>query len=193
MATGYDAICFGTDFRRATPSGGTEVTLSITAPDAIVLSPATATLGSPLLNAKILRRDFVTSAGEFDLTYKIASDAEFLLRLALANPRVAVLPVVGHHYLEHAGSLTINAAGNNGRRAAQECIAIADATLARPGLPRGVRSLMRALRGGKTIAIARMDRKSQPGRAMWSALVPAWADIVHFSWYLVGRKLRRIF
>ena len=194
MLAGTDAICFGTDFRRGIGDGRSEVIESITAPDAIVLSPATATLGSPLLNAKILRRDFLASVGEFDQRYRLASDVDFLLRVALAGPSIAVLPIVGHHYLEHAGSLTINAGDSGGRRAAEECRAIAAATLQRTDLTPRVRFLLRAWQGGKAHALAVRERRVgaglAAGLATWARLLPEAANITRFGLYLVQRKLR---
>ena len=189
MEAGIDAIGFGTDFRRTAADGTTEVIDSITTPDAIVLSVATATLGSPLLNAKILRRDFVRAVGAFDLRYRLASDVDLLLRLALANPSVAVLPVIGHHYLEHKGSLTINAGDSNGRRAAEECLTIAAAVLRRSDLSPSVRFLLRAWRGGKTLALAVRERRAGAGPMVWSRLFPVAPDVARFGVYLVRRKL----
>jgi glycosyltransferase involved in cell wall biosynthesis len=190
LQAGYDAVCVGADFQRLVDDGTRLVIGCILAPDAIVLSPTTAALGSPLLNAKFLRREFLLEAvGLFDLRYRLASDVDLLLRAALTKPRVAVLPIVGHHYIEHDGSLTINPSGNNGREAAEECIAIADKTLARADLPRRVRFLMRAFRGGKTLAIADIDRRARAPRRRQPMFINA-SDIVRYCWYLVCRKLR---
>jgi len=182
-------VCVGADFHRVTGDGTRVAIDRIAAPDAIILSPTTATLGSPLLNAKFLRREFLLEAvGLFDLQYRLASDVDLLLRVALAKPRVAVLPIIGHHYIEHEGSLTINATGKNRRQAAQECIDIADKTLAGADLPRRVRFLLRALRGDKILAIARIDRVADSARRHLM-LVNA-PDIVRYGWYLLRRKLR---
>ena len=190
MQAGTDAICFGTDFRRASPGGTMHVIESITAPDAIVLSPTTATLGSPLLNSKILRRDFVHSVGEFDLRYRLAADVDFLLRLSLAKPSVAVLPMIGHHYLEHAGSLTINAGDSAGRRAAEECLAIAAATLERTDLSPRIRFLLQAWHGGKSMALCVREQKAGVGLTAWRRVIADGANVMRFGLYLVQRKLR---
>ena len=183
LQAGNDVVCTGTDFVRARPDGSREVIDSLTAPDAIVLSPTTATLGSPLLNAKFIRRDFLRdTVGPFDLGFRIASDVDLLLRAALARPRVAVLPIVGHHYLEHGGSLTINPAGNNARRAAEECLAIADKALARrqtagPGQHRSTRR-----QGGWPLAAGRGRRRRR--RLLW--LLPGATQAAH-----AGAAVRR--
>lgn len=191
LQASVDVVCVGTDFRRLRQDGGSEVIESIVAPEEIVLSPTTATLGSPLLNAKFFLRAFlVDRVGQFDLRYRLAADADLLLRAALANPRVAVLPIVGHHYIEHAGSLTINAAGKNGRRAAEECLAIADAKLADGGLPRRVAAKMRAWRGGKILAISNIDRRAAGAGPSWLAGLRRSSDVGCFAWYLLRRKLR---
>lgn len=189
MAAGYDAISFGTDFVRLGADGQCEVVETITAPDAIVLSPATATLGSPLINAKILRREFLAGVGELDLRYRLASDVDLLLRASLSLPRVAVLPSIGHHYREHAGSLTINPTDQNGRRAAEECMAIARAALARNDLPRSVRRTLRAWRGGKRLMLAlREQRGASYSIAAWGRVLVSFADVLRYMRYLLRRK-----
>lgn len=191
MLAGVDVVCAGTDFQRTLADGSKEVIEAIVAPEEIVLSPLTATLGSPLINAKFMRRAFLLeSVGLFDLRYRLAADVEHLLRAALVRPRVAILTIVGHHYMEHAGSLTINAAGNNGRRAAEECLAIADAKLAETGVPRRVRKLMRAWRGGKLLAIANTDRRAQGLPPSWIRGLAGSSDVARFAWYLLCRRLR---
>jgi glycosyltransferase involved in cell wall biosynthesis len=190
MEAGYDAICFGTDFRKFKSDGGVDVLGRIVSPELIILSPATSALGSPLINAKILRRAFLSTVGEFNLAYRLAADVDLLLRAAMAGPKVAVLPVVGHHYFEHAGSLTINAEGNNFRRAIDECLAIADDTLARADVTPKVRFLMQAWRGGKRYAIARQGLRQGHGMAAAIRLLPHLPDAVRYGWYLVRRKLR---
>ena len=190
MLAGHDAICTGTDFVRDGAQGRREVIETLVAPDAIVLSPATATLGSPLLNAKFFRRDFLRSVGPFDLRYRLASDVDLLLRAALARPRIAVLPMVGHHYMEHAGSLTINPAGTNHRRAAEECLAIAEKSLARADLPPRVRFLLRAWRGAKCLTIARIEGRHRPDLMPWLMVLKSTADVVCYLQYLVQRKMR---
>lgn len=188
MHAGVDVVCVGTDFQRRRPDGGTEVIETLVAPEAIVLSPVTATLGSPLLNAKFLSRAFLLEVvGQFDIRYRLAADVDLLLRAALANPQVAVLPIVGHHYMEHAGSLTINPSDSNGRRAAEECLAIANAKLAEPGVPRHIRALMRALRGGKILGISNIDRRAAGRPQSWWRALGHSSDVGRFVWYLLRR------
>lgn len=190
MLTGHDVISAGTDFVRRNAANRHEVIETIVAPDAIALSPVNATLGSPLLNAKFFRRDFLRAVGQFDLRYKLASDVDLLLRAALNEPRQAVLPIVGHRYVEHAGSLTINPSGNNGRRAALECIAIADSTLEQPGLSRRTRGMLRAWRGGKRLMLALRDDRGLTTRLVsWVAVAANARDVGGYLSYLIRRKL----
>ena len=102
-----------------------------------------------------------------------------------------MLPIIGRHYMEHPGSLIINPTGINGRRAAEECLAIADAKLAEPGVRRHVRALMRALRGGKILAISNMDRREAGLSPSWLSALWRSSDVGRFAWYLLRRKLRR--
>ncbi len=190
MLGGVDVVCVGTDIRRRRPGECDEVIEMITSPHSIALTPLTATLGSPLLNAKFMRRGFVVeSAGSFDLRYRLAADAELLLRAALSKPSLTVLPIVGHHYVEHAGSLTINRGDTGGRLAAEECIAIAEVMLRKPGLAYRTRNLMRAWRGGKIMAITRLDRRTARNASSWFWALMRSRDVGRYACYLIGYKL----
>ncbi len=187
MKADYDTICVGTDFRRLEDNNIENVIETIADPDAIILSPTTATLGSPLLNAKFFKRSFLEEkVGEFDINYRLASDVDFLLKAAMAKPRLAVLPIVGHHYIEHEGSLTINPSGNNARQAAEECVAIANAALVSKSFPGSIKNIMHAFRGGKIFALSRMsstlDKKYSRSTHIY--------DLLQFGLYLVKRKFK---
>lgn len=185
MKADYDTICVGTDFRRLEENNIENVIETITDPDAIILSPTTATLGSPLLNAKFFKRSFLEEkVGEFDINYRLASDVDFLLKAAMAKPRLAVLPIVGHHYIEHEGSLTINPSGNNGAIAAKECFEIANKNLYQPNLSRKIKNTLFAMRGDKSLVLSKASSKLSLTRSKGSLL----ADIYYYSSYLIQRK-----
>src|SRR4051812_33516311 len=54
--------------------------------------------GLPVINARFVRRELLTRVGQFDLQYSIASDREYLVRLALAQPKGAVVADVVYRY-----------------------------------------------------------------------------------------------
>jgi glycosyltransferase involved in cell wall biosynthesis len=190
MLAGHDVVCTGAEFVRGDSNG--PVIERIVAPEAIRLSAKTVTLGSPLLNAKFMRRDFLLEkVGPFNPLYRLASDVEMLLRAALAEPSQVVVPVVGCRYIEHAGSLTINPSGNNGFRAAEECLAIADATLALPRLSWHTRFILHALRGGKVWAIAQRARHNAAEQSSRRPLqYGCTIDIACYLAYLAHRRLK---
>ncbi len=66
---------------------------------------------SPVPNARFWRKSVYVRFGDFLVTNHlgqryVASDLEFLLRIARAPLKHRVLPVMGYTYLAHAGSLT---------------------------------------------------------------------------------------
>ena len=64
--------------------------------------------GAPSINAWFFRRDLFDRVGNFDLTYPIGADRDFLIRLYLNGFRPAFVDKIYYHYRRHPGSLTIN-------------------------------------------------------------------------------------
>ena len=69
------------------------------------------TYGSPITNARFFRRRVYDRVGYLDLRYRIASDRDFLMRVALSEPRAALLDRVVYLYRMHSGSLTFGEQG----------------------------------------------------------------------------------
>lgn len=182
LEANYDVVCTGAEFLVADPVSTWRVTECIDAPEEIVLSPATACLGSPLINAKFMNRALLIESGLFDLKYKLASDVDLLIRLAQRRPRIAVVDCVGYRYVAHADSLTINSEGTNGAEAALECLAIADKLLQPSSLDPNIRRTASALRGGKTVALRRRRHEERHPLSL--------RDAFHFAAYLLSRKIR---
>jgi glycosyltransferase involved in cell wall biosynthesis len=65
--------------------------------------------GAPIINAKVLRRDLVRTAGGFDPSYAFTADREFLLRILLKHPSAKWLgsDALFCSYRMHAGSKTL--------------------------------------------------------------------------------------
>jgi FkbM family methyltransferase len=188
MNANYDVICCGADIRRLNKGTSDTILDSITSEDAIVLSPETACLGTPLLNSKFFNhRYLIENIGEFNTKFKIAADVDLLLRAALTNPRLAVLPFISYHYIEHAGSITINAAGNNGIQAARECLNVSELHLERKNISKKVIRILRAWRADKEISLI---RKKEPTGIKFNAFLKInLIDFYFYFSYLVKRKL----
>src|SRR4029077_582725 len=65
----------------------------------------------PLLNARFIRKRVYENLGAFDCTYRIASDRDFVLRLALSRICNLNLNHFVYHYRKHPGSLSMSDQG----------------------------------------------------------------------------------
>lgn len=83
-------------------------------------------LGQPILNARFFRKDIFEKVGLFDWRYRIASDRDFLIRMALARVTSEYLPKCVYRYRYHQGSLTFNPSGTHAREANDEYWSIAE-------------------------------------------------------------------
>jgi len=109
----------------------------------IELSFANLTHGVPITNARMFRRTIYDRVGYTDLRYRIASDRDFLLRVARAKPKAVLLDRVIYLYRMHAGSLTITRDAERERRARAEYLSIAEELLADRSLPAEARRCSR--------------------------------------------------
>jgi glycosyltransferase involved in cell wall biosynthesis len=96
----------------------------------IELSFANLTHGVPITNARMFRRTVYERVGYADLRYRIASDRDFLLRVARSHPKSVLLESVVYLYRMHPGSLTITRDPEQERRARAEYLSIAEELLA---------------------------------------------------------------
>ena len=101
----------------------------------IELSVFNATFGVPITNARFFHRRVYERVGYNDLRYPIASDRNFLLRVALSQPRAVLLDRIIYQYRTHSGSLTFNHDEAATANARAEYLAIAEDFLAKPELP----------------------------------------------------------
>jgi glycosyltransferase involved in cell wall biosynthesis len=67
------------------------------------------TFGVPVINARFFRRALIERVGAMDLRYAIAADREWLLRVAMKQPREVILDRTVIAYRDHADSLTLRA------------------------------------------------------------------------------------
>lgn len=87
-------------------------------------------LGEPMINARAIRKNFFKKIGPFDLAYSLASDRDFLLKLAQARPNHITIDAPTYRYRWHEGSRTMNAGNFLSRQLTAENIAIARKRLA---------------------------------------------------------------
>lgn len=137
--------------------------------------------GIPCINARFFRRRVFDRLGGFALEFSFAADRHFLLRLALAGARGAVLDRAGYFYRSHAGSRTLDAAQANARAIGREHAAIA-AALLRAGAEG--RDQRRALSGWHAYETARAALRGDA-----SGVTPA--SLAHLPRGFVG-KLRTL-
>lgn len=77
-------------------------------PRRYALSLRNVTVGTPNINARFVRRQVFDKIGEFDLTYPISADRDFLIRAALHQLPDAPVANMLYRYRWHTGSLTMN-------------------------------------------------------------------------------------
>jgi len=82
-------------------------------------------LGEPMINARAIRKSLFKKAGPFDLSYSLASDRDFLLKLVREAPVNVAIEAMTYRYRWHEGSRTMNAGNSLSRRLTAENIAIA--------------------------------------------------------------------
>lgn len=99
-------------------------------------------LGAPNPNARFLRRSVYERVGYCETRYRVASDRDFLLRVALANPRAAILDAVVYRYRWHGESLTFANDPAGDAKVRDEYLDIAERFLARDDLPEDARAAL---------------------------------------------------
>ena len=144
----------GVEFFEQAADGAERLLRRETAPARLEFSLAQVLSGLPAINARFFRRRAATALGPFDLSYRIASDREWLVRLALTQPRGVIVPEVVYRYRSHAGSLTIHESDRNMNLIRSEHLALAEAHLARPGLSPADRAELVALHRRESAALA---------------------------------------
>jgi glycosyltransferase involved in cell wall biosynthesis len=82
-------------------------------------------LGEPMINARAIRKSLFQQIGPFDLAYPLASDRDFLLKLAKVEPVHVTIDAMTYRYRWHEGSRTMNAGNSLSRQLTAENLAIA--------------------------------------------------------------------
>ena len=89
------------------------------------ISIETIALGEPMLNARAFKRVFFQETGGFLEHYRLASDRDFLLRIAQRNPPAAQLEELVYRYRWHEGSRTMNSGNALSNQLTEENLQIA--------------------------------------------------------------------
>lgn len=149
-----DVVTGRCDFFVEEANGTERITRSMTDRARLDLSLRNILRGNPVINARFFRRRFLARVGEFDQSFPIAGDREWLIRAALARPQQAVIDTFVYRYRQHEGSLTIHETSRNVARYRAEHVAIAEKLLAEPTLTRSEAHALRGFHTRESAALA---------------------------------------
>jgi len=113
--------------------------------DSPAFSNGQITHSAVLLNACFLTRGLYDRVGQFDTGYRISSDKDYLIRLALARPHPATIGDLVYRYRQHSGSITLKPVQDDAtvELMAMENLRLCSAYLNRHSLPPGLRGYCR--------------------------------------------------
>jgi glycosyltransferase involved in cell wall biosynthesis len=109
------------------------------------------TLGDPSINAWFFRKSVFAKIGEFDATYRVAGDREFMLRFALSGLRYVETKELVCRYRVHPGSMTFGENEEIGDTILREHNRMTDVCLRRPALAQRARELIKQARTRDTL------------------------------------------
>jgi len=133
--------------------------------------------GIPAFNAWFFRRSVFERIGTFDTGYRIISDREFMIRLALAGIVYARTDHLLYQYRQHAGSMTISGNKTNSTKIVQEHLKMTDCFLRKTGMPEKAKQYLRKMRTRDTLSMAISHlHKREFGRAWFYAREGIWSD-----------------
>jgi glycosyltransferase involved in cell wall biosynthesis len=148
--------------------------------------------GIPCINARFFRRSVFERVGRFSLEFDFAADRHFLLRLALAGARGAVLDRLGYYYRSHAASRTLSGAARRAAEIGLEHIGIARSLLARPDLaPPARRALAGWLAYEQLRALTRGMRETRWQEALAQMAAIRFSDLSRGCAAKLGQIQRR--
>jgi glycosyltransferase involved in cell wall biosynthesis len=123
--------------------GEGKVVQSFTSAAEKALSFENVTVGAPITNARFYRRSVYERVGYCDLGYRAAADRDFLFRVALANPKAALLDRIVYRYRWHDDSLTFMDDPIREAKWREEYLRIAEHYLVQADLPEAARECCR--------------------------------------------------
>ena len=154
------------------------------------------TRGGAFFNAWFFRRSTFYQIGEFNTSYKIAGDREFMLRFALKDLNYTAIDDLVYKYRMHQDSLTFDKTDKKRSWSADEHLTMTSFYLAKPDIPDRARKLLVRLRTSETVDMA--------ARSIWmwnpknflhyfsEGLKYDFAWPLRFFQYIVRRSLRMI-
>ena len=194
-----DAVFGGAEVFEGDTPEERRVVRRFTRREEIELSVFNTTVGVPITNARFFHRRVYERVGYTDLRYRIAADRDFLLRVALTEPRAVLLDRVIYQYRMHPGSLTINRDEAAAAKVRDEYLAIAEDFLAKSELPEEARrccrqwheresalAALRALQGGAWTRFRYYARRGLRTNAAWPVMLAR-----HFAGEIRDRLLQR--
>ncbi len=108
--------------------------------------------GDPAFNTWFFRRGVFGKIGNFDITYRIAGDRDFLIRFAMSGLTYAHLEKVVYHYRAHNDSMTVTRDANRFSKVANENVRLVEQYFDR--VPRFARPDLERVRTRDTITAA---------------------------------------
>jgi glycosyltransferase involved in cell wall biosynthesis len=101
--------------------------------------------GSEFINGCFFKREFLQAVGEFNQKYKISADKDFLIRMAIQQPKCTDLNRVTYWIRRHEQSLTFSSQPDEKiiRRVVKDGLEICRRYLEKEDIPDGVKSYCR--------------------------------------------------
>jgi glycosyltransferase involved in cell wall biosynthesis len=139
------------------------------------LSAKALALGEPMLNARAIRKSLFKKLGSFDLAYSLASDRDYLLKLAQARPVSGTTDAMTYRYRWHEGSRTMNAGNFLSRRLTGENLAIARKHLTDPAWSDEDKRALKAWHTRQSTQAAMCAIEALDPVGFCKVVPPAWA------------------
>lgn len=155
-----DLVTGCVEFFRNTKTGDRETLRIMDEESDLRLGLSSVLRGSPNINARFYRRRFIERVGEFDLSFAIAADREWLLRAVLLNPEQRFVKQTVYRYREHDDSLTVHATSRNVLRYRSEHAALAEKHLLGKELTPEQRRFLRSFHRRETATLAAAELRA---------------------------------
>jgi glycosyltransferase involved in cell wall biosynthesis len=112
------------------------------------------TVGSPFMNAWFFRKAVFEKIGNFNSTYRIAADRDFMLRFALSGMEYTILNTLIYQYLHHSDSKTFDITDQKFERIVKEHLKMTGSYLQLKNLSKPARALIRQFRTRDTVEMS---------------------------------------
>ena len=119
-----DIICGCAEALEQRADGSSRLVWAISEPSQQKLTVENISLGEPMINARLIRREAFWRLDGFSLEYSLASDRDFLLRAAELGISQVEIPYLTYRYRWHEGSSTMTEGNGLTERLSQENLLI---------------------------------------------------------------------